>query len=208
MARYTGPVCRLCRREGEKLFLKGKRCESQKCALLRKNYAPGLHGNKSMFGKKSEYNNQLREKQKAKRTFGVSESQFKKYYEMADKKEGITGTVLLQLLETRLDNILYKGNFAESRAQSRQAICHGLVKINGKKVKTPSILVKEGMIIELTDKAKASKLFADIAKRKITAPKWLKVDLKKPSIEVTSLPGADDVQPGIESQLIVELYSK
>ncbi|MBU1152077.1 30S ribosomal protein S4 [Patescibacteria group bacterium] len=208
MARYTGPVCKLCRREGEKLFLKGKRCETPKCAMLKKNYPPGAHGNKRSFGQKSEYSKQLREKQKAKRIFAIAEKQFRKYYEMADKKSGVTGDLLLQILESRLDNTIYRAGFSDSRSQARQAISHGLIKVNGRKVKTPSILVKEGSKIEIVERAKTSKLFENLAKKKDTSPKWLKVDLKKPIAEVLSLPTKEDTQQGIESQLIVELYSK
>ena len=209
MARHTAAVCKLCRREGEKLFLKGKRCETPKCAITRKNYPPGLHGNKSGFGRKpSQYSKQLREKQKAKRTFGVLERQFRKYYKIAETKPGITGTNLLQILESRLDNVLYRSGFSESRAQGRQMIGHGLIKINGRKVKTASIMVKEGMVIQPTASASKGPLFTRLKGQKDKSPRWLKVDFSKPSIEIATMPGEDEVQPGIESQLIVELYSK
>src|SRR3989339_1178940 len=130
MSRYTGPKCKLCRREGEKLFLKGARCEGQKCAITRRNYAPGQVG-KGGFGKQTEYARHLRAKQKARRIYGINENQFAHYYEIADKKQGATGNELLKLLETRLDNVIYRGGFAESRTQARQMVSHGLVKLNG-----------------------------------------------------------------------------
>jgi len=208
MGRNIGPSCRLCRREGMKLFLKGARCETQKCAFLRKKYNPGIHGPKGSFGSKSEYSKQLREKQKAKRTYGIEERQFRNYYRTAVKRPGVTGHVFLGILESRLDNVLYRACFAESRNHGRQLVSHGLIKINGRKVRTPSILVKTGMIIEPTAKAVRGKAFVELAKKKLTAPKWLKVDLKKPSIEVVSMPDKDDIPQEINSQLIVELYSK
>ncbi|MFA5947373.1 MAG: 30S ribosomal protein S4 [Candidatus Gracilibacteria bacterium] len=209
MSRYTGPVCRLCRREGEKLFLKGVRCESPKCALQRKSYAPGAHGNKSSFSQKSEYAKQLRAKQKAKRIYNVnSENQFKKYYSMAILKPGVTGEILFETIETRLDNVLYRANFASSRAQGRQIANHGLIKLNGKRVSIPSILVKIGDKIEVIKKTKENKLFADLNKRKDIAPKWLKADLSKGTIDVIAMPTEKDIEQNIEGQLIVELYSK
>ncbi len=207
MSRYTGPSCKLCRREGQKLFLKGARCESPKCAFQRKGYAPGEHGNKSRFGQKSEYARQLREKQKAKRVFGVSEKQFRKYYEMADKREGVTGETLLQILETRLDNAIYRAGLASSRAQARQMVSHRLFSVNGRRVKTPSILLKLGAKIEPTDKAKSTKLLSEVSKQKDSSPGWLKVDLKKPAFEISTLPNKEETEQ-IDSQLIVELYSK
>ncbi|MFA6917267.1 MAG: 30S ribosomal protein S4 [Candidatus Gracilibacteria bacterium] len=208
MGRIIGPACKLCRREGEKLFLKGARCESTKCALTRKNYAPGIHGPKGSFGQKSEYSKQLREKQKAKRIFGIREKQFRNYYKAAETKPGITGNVFLQMLELRLDNSAYKAGFAVSRKQAREIVAHGLLKVNGRKTKTPSYSLKVGMIVEPTDQAKKSVLFTGLEKKKDIAPKWLKVDLKKPSFEVISLPDKNDLQQGVEAQMIVELYSK
>jgi len=208
MGRYLGSVCKLCRREGEKLFLKGARCESPKCAIIRKNYAPGQHGMKGSFGQKSEYSKQLREKQKAKRIFGLGEKQFRNYYKLAEKRPGVTGDVFLQILELRLDNTVYRAGFAASRAQAREIVTHGLLKVNGRRVKTPSYLVKIGSIIEPTDQAKKSVLFTDLDKKKDQSPKWLKVDLKKPTFEVITLPEKNDLQQGIEAQMIVELYSK
>jgi small subunit ribosomal protein S4 len=209
MARHTGPVCRLCRREGEKLFLKGARCEGQKCTLLKKNYIPGLHGGIRKFGgKMSEYAKQLREKQKAKRIFGISEKQFRIYYGKADKATDITGDALLKLLETRLDNAVYRAGMADSRAQARQIVSHGLVRVNGKKVTVPSILLKVDDKFEVKDKSKGSKIFDEIKKKKDASPKWLEVDLKNLSVEAKMLPDKEDIEASINSQLIVEFYSK
>lgn len=208
MGRNIGPACKLCRREGEKLFLKGARCESPKCALIRKNYAPGMHGSKGSFGQKSEYTKQLREKQKAKRIFGIFERQFYNYYKAAETKPGITGDVFLQMLELRLDNATYRAGFAASRKQAREIVTHGLLKVNGRRVKTPSYKLKVGAIVEPTDQAKKSVLFTELGKNKDSSPKWLKVDLKKPSYEVISLPDKTDLQQNIQAQMIVELYSK
>lgn len=202
MSRNIGPKCRLCRREGESI------CESHKCAILKKNYAPGMHGNKFGLGKKSEYSRQLREKQKAKRIYGVTEKQFHKYYILATKKTGVTGNELLRILETRLDNALFRSGMAITRPQARQVISHGLVKVDGQRVKTPSLLVKEGMKVELKEKILKSSHFSDIAKRKNTAPHWMKADYQKGAFEISAIPGEDDLPKNIESQLIVELYSK
>jgi small subunit ribosomal protein S4 len=206
--RYTGPVCRLCRREGEKLFLKGDKCTSQKCPLLKKNYAPGLHGPRSSFGKRSEYGRQLREKQKAKRIYQTTERQFKKYYQMAAKRDGITGETLLQLLELRLDNIVYKAGFAVSRRQARQFVGHGLIKVNGRKCTVSSRLMKVGDKVAVNSKTKEVKVFEGLDKQKDTSPKWLKTDLKQGETEVTFLPEKEDVEQSINSQPIVEFYSK
>ena len=208
MGRIIGPACKLCRREGEKLFLKGARCESSKCALTRKNYAPGIHGSKGSFGQKSEYTKQLREKKKAKRIFGIGEKQFRNYYNTAETKPGITGDVFLQMLELRLDNTAYRAGFAVSRKQAREIVTHGLLKVNGRRVKTPSYSLKVGSVVEPTPQAKKSVLFTELNKKKDQSPKWLKVDLKTPSFEVISLPDKNDLQQNITAQMIVELYSK
>ena len=199
--RYTGPVCRLCRREGEKLFLKGDKCTSQKCPLLKKNYAPGHTGGKSKFGKQSEYGRQLRNKQKAKRIYGVAEKQFRRYYGMATKQEGITGDNLLKMLEQRFDNTVYRAGFADSRVQARQFINHGLVKLNGRKATTASQLIKVGDKITMKNPE-------GIDKKKDASPKWLKADMKTGEAEVTFLPEKDDLEASIDSQMIVEFYSK
>lgn len=209
MARYAGPSCRLCRREGEKLFLKGVRCEGQKCALTRKNYIPGMHGGTRKFGgKMSEYARQLREKQKAKRIFGMSEKQFRSFYEKAAKLSDVTGEALLKLLELRLDNAVYRAGLAESRTMGRQIVGHGLIRLNGKRVITPSIILKVGDKFEVRTKSKGSKLFENLKKKKDVSPKWLEVNLPDLSAEVKILPDKDDIESSIENQLIVEFYSK
>lgn len=206
--KYTGPSCRLCRREGEKLFLKGDKCISQKCPLLKKNYPPGQHGDKRSFKKQSEYGRQMRAKQKAKRIYQLAETQFKNYYKKAVNKKGVTGTIMQQMIELRIDNTIYRCNFAVSRKQARQIVGHGLVRINGKKCSSPSRPVKIGDKITIKDSRKGSKLFERLSREKDTSPKWLKVDLKKGEAEVIALPEKDDMERSIEAQLIVESYSK
>ncbi|MCL2401739.1 MAG: 30S ribosomal protein S4 [Oscillospiraceae bacterium] len=208
MARYTDAVCRLCRREGQKLFLKGDRCYTEKCAIDRRPYPPGQHGQGR--AKTSEYGTQLREKQKAKRYYGVLESQFKGYFEMARKRKGKAGENLLSLLETRLDNTVYRLGFAMSRAEARQLVLHGHFLINGRKVNIPSFLVKPGMIITLNDKSKSLDKFKAVieANASRTPPKWLEYDRNALVAKVTAAPMRDDIDFPIEEQLIVELYSK
>lgn len=209
MARYTGPACRLCRREGTKLFLKGDKCLSDKCALVsRKESAPGQHG---MAKKKvGEYGMQLREKQKAKRYYGVAEKQFRMYFEKADKKAGVTGDNLLSLLERRLDNVVYQMGMGASRKEARQLLRHGHFTLNGKKADIPSIIVKAGDVVALTDKAKngtrVKQLIEEMATK--TTPKWLEVDTEKAVAKVVVLPTREDVTFPFEEHLIVELYSK
>ena len=208
MARYTGPVCRLCRREGTKLFLKGERCYTDKCGINKRQYAPGQHGQ----GRKklSEYGLQLREKQKAKRFYGILESQFAKYFEMANKKTGITGDNLLQILESRLDNVAYRLGFGTSRPEARQLVLHGHFTVNGNKVNIPSFLVKPGDVIAIKEKSKGSekiKAVLDITAGR-TVPKWLEMDKDNLSAKVVTLALRDDIDLPLEEQLIVELYSK
>ena len=208
MARYTGAVCRLCRREGQKLFLKGERCYSDKCSISKRAYAPGQHGQ----GRKklSEYGLQLREKQKAKRYYGVLESQFAHYFEIANKKKGITGDNLLQVLESRLDNVVYRLGFGLSRAEARQLVVHGHFLVNGKKVDIPSYLVKEGDVITLKDKSKSLpkiKAILEATEGKVI-PKWLELDAANAQAKVVALAQRDDIDLDIEEHLIVELYSK
>jgi len=208
MARYTGASCRLCRREGQKLFLKGERCYGGKCALSRRAYAPGQHG--AAKKKLSEYGVQLREKQKAKRFYGILESQFRKYFEIADSKKGITGEVLLQLLETRLDNVVYRMGFGTTRAESRQLVTHGHFEINGKRVNIPSYLTKVGEAVEVCEKSRKSPRFKeilDITGSKVV-PKWIEVDQENLKGRVVALPARDDVDLPVQEHLIVELYSK
>ena len=208
MARYTGPSCKLCRRVGKKLFLKGDRCLTDKCALSRRATVPGQHG----AGRKTvkEYGMQLREKQTARRYYGVQEGQFETYYEMADKKEGIAGENLLTILECRLDNIVYRMGLASSRKEARQFVRHAHFTLNGKKVDIPSIICKPGDVIALKDKSKASEKFKGLAELMETAvvPAWLEVDKENLSAKVAQLPKREDIDFPFEEQLIIELYSK
>lgn len=208
MARYTGPVCRLCRREGEKLFLKGDRCYSPKCSYTKRNTPPGQHGS-GRRGKMSEYGTQLREKQKVKRAYGVLESQFRKYFDMATKMKGKAGDNLLQLLERRLDNVVFRLGFGDSRAQARQIVLHGHIRVNGKKVDIPSYIVKEGDVISVAPKAASKEHFKFIREQgdKIV-PRWLEVDTAELQGKVIALPDREDVGINVEEHLIVELYSR
>lgn len=207
MARYTEAVCRLCRREGMKLYLKGDRCYTDKCAISKRAYAPGQHGQSRK--KLSNYGIQLREKQKAKRFYGVLETQFRKYFEIADKQAGITGENLLRLLESRLDNVVYRLGFGSSRAEARQLVVHGHFTVNGKKVDIPSYLVSAGDVIAVIEKSKASDKFKAIAENfKGNVPNWLTADAEKLEGKVVSLPSREDIDLPIAENLIVELYSK
>ena len=209
MARYTGAVCRLCRREGQKLFLKGDRCYTEKCALERRSYAPGQHGN-ARNKKLSEYGLQLREKQKARRYYGVLESQFESYFEMASKRKGMTGENLLAILESRLDNVVYRLGFAMSRAEARQLVRHGHFTVDGKKVNIPSFLVKTGMTVELAENSRSlDKIKGSLeANASRVVPKWLDFDAKNMVAKVVAVPAREDIDLPIEEHLIVELYSK
>ena len=209
MARYTGAVCRLCRREGQKLFLKGDRCYTDKCALERRAYAPGMHGN-ARNKKLSEYGVQLREKQKARRYYGVLESQFAEYFEMASKRKGMTGENLLAILETRLDNVVYRLGFAMSRAEARQLVRHGHFTVNGKKVNIPSYLVSVGDTVELKDSSRSLDKFKGSleANGSRVIPKWLDMDKNNNVAKVVAVPAREDIDLPIEEHLIVELYSK
>lgn len=208
MARYTDAVCRLCRREGQKLFLKGDRCYTEKCALNRRAYAPGMHGQGR--SKISEYGTQLREKQKAKRYYGVLETQFKNYFELASKKKGKTGENLLALLETRLDNVVYRLGFAMSRAEARQLVIHGHFTVNGRKVNVPSFLVKPGMAIAVKEDSRSLEKFKSSVEANSfrQPPKWLAYDAANMTAKVVAEPMREDIDLPIEEQLIVELYSK
>jgi len=208
MARINDAVCKLCRREKEKLFLKGLRCFSDKCGVTRKPYVPGQKAKMRLV--ESEYYTQLREKQKAKRYYGVLEAQFRNYYKRATRKQGITGEVLLQLLETRLDNVLYLMGFATSRAQSRQLISHGHIKVNSKKVDIPSFQVKEGQEIEIADKSKdiPSVVEAKESAGSLSIPEWLEVDFKNFKGKIIRIPERADIKAPVNEQMIVELYSK
>ncbi|MGA2775100.1 MAG: 30S ribosomal protein S4 [Candidatus Omnitrophota bacterium] len=209
MGRYTGAVCRLCRREGEKLFLKGTRCFTEKCAVARRAYAPGQHG-EGRRSKLSNYGLQLREKQSVKRIYGVLERQFRKYFETASKTKGVTGKMLLQLLERRLDNVIFRMGLAISRAQARQIVRHNMVYVNNKRVNIPSFLVDKDDIVQLKTKEKASKKIKEILElsKDRTVPQWLQYDTASWSAKVLRLPEKEDIQQPIQEQLIVELYSK
>ncbi len=207
MARYTDSVCRLCRREGAKLFLKGDRCYSAKCAVPKRQAPPGQHGQSRR--KMSEYGTQLREKQKVKRAYGVLESQFRKYFEMAEKMKGITGENLLSLLERRLDNTCYRMGIGDSRAQARQLVTHGHVLIDGKKVDIPSFIVKEGQVVTIDTRSASKEYFKSLKEAgEKTMPKWLEFDLSTLTGKVLALPDREDIDLTIEEHLIVELYSK
>ena len=208
MARYTGAVCRQCRREGQKLFLKGERCYTGKCALERRSYAPGQHGQ----GRKkvSEYGKQLRTKQFAKRYYGVLEGQFRHYFEMAEKMHGVTGANLLSLLESRLDNVVYRLGFASSRAQARQLVTQGHFTVNGRKVNVPSFLVKPGMVIAMKEGSRQLSMFKAIleANQSRPVPQWLDLNREALEAKVVALAAREDIDLPIEETLIVELYSK
>lgn len=208
MARYTESVCRLCRRENQKLFLKGDRCYSDKCSVARRAYAPGQHGQSKK--KLSEYGIQLREKQKAKRFYGVLESQFRKYFEMAATKKGITGENLLQILESRLDNVVYRMGFGNSRPESRQLVNHGHFTVNGKRLNIPSYIVKAGDVIGMKEKSMNIERIKEIVENTSSraVPQWLDVDKEKMVGKVVSLPKREDVDLPVQEHLIVELYSK
>ena len=208
MARYTDAVCRQCRREGQKLFLKGERCYSDKCAINRRSFAPGQHGKARK--KLSEYGLQLREKQKARRYYGVLEGQFRHYFDLAERKSGITGENLLQILESRLDNVVYRLGLAMSRPEARQLVVHGHFTVNGKKVDIPSYLISAGDVVAVRQKSKASEKFKVIAEANANrpVPGWLEVDRENMSGKVVALPTRDQIDLEIQETLIVELYSK
>ena len=210
MARYTGPSCRLCRREGCKLYLKGERCMTDKCALSRREQAPGQHGAGSGRRRVKEYSLQLREKQKAKRYYGILEKQFENYFIKADKKEGQTGENLLTMIERRLDNVVYRMGMADSRKEARQLVLHAHFTVNGKKVNIPSYEVRKGDVIALKESSrkleKFKVLIENITAR--TVPAWMNVDKENIVATITELPTREDVDFPFEEHLIVELYSK
>ena len=208
MARDTGPSCRLCRREGVKLFLKGFRCMGEKCSMTRRDYAPGQHG--QLRKKESNYGLQLREKQKVKRIYGILERQFKHYFKIAERAKGVTGLMLLELLECRLDNVIFRMNLANSRAAARQLVQHGFVYVNNKRVDIPSYTVKLGEEVSVKAKDPVVKRLNDTleALKDRPVPKWLEADAKNLKAKVAAMPTKDDVGFPIQEQLIVELYSK
>lgn len=208
MARYTGAVCRLCRREGDKLFLKGERCYTGKCAMERRPYAPGQHGNRR--AKISEYGLQLRTKQKAKRIYGVLETQFRNYYDKAAHQKGITGENLLILLEMRLDNVAYRAGLGRSRTEARQIVRHNHILVNGKRVNIPSYQVSVGDVITVKEKSQKSegvKMIIETTASRIV-PEWIDADLENFTVKVLSAPTRDQINVPVEETLIVELYSK
>ncbi len=204
MARYTGPKCKLFRREGINVFDPNT---SKFKSIAKKAYPPGAHGQRRV-GKKSEYAKQLREKQKAKKIFGLLERQFSKYYVLASKSKDATGDAMLKLCERRIDNTIYRAGLANTRNHARQMVNHGLFRINNRRVNIPSILMEINDKIDPTDRARNQKYFTEFKKKNDTSPKWMKVDLKSLSIEITALPDKEDLDPSIDSKLIVEYYSK
>ena len=212
MARHTGPVCRLCRREGEKLFLKGSRCLTPKCSVERRAYPPGQHGREGQYrrGRASDYLLQLREKQKARRIYGVFERQFSNYFVKAEKRPGLTGTNLLVMLESRLDNVLYRLGFADSRPQARQLVAHGHVMLNGRKTNIPSALVGAGDAVSVRPESLRRPYFKtlrqDLDERRV--PRWLSLDSRNLSAKVMHLPTREDIDVSLNEQLIVEYYSR
>nr|MBN1229948.1 30S ribosomal protein S4 [Anaerolineae bacterium] len=212
MARYTGPVCKLCRREGEKLYLKGSRCYSAKCAMEKRNYPPGQHGRETQFrrGRASNYALQLREKQKVRRIYGILERQFRRYYRVAQQRSGLTGSNLLSLLESRLDNVVYRMGYAESRAMARQLVQHGHFEVNGRRTNVPSFIVKPGDQIRVRDGSRKRTLFkqiGDIARER-SVPEWVSRNISDLSGTMSRLPERTDIDLTINEQLIVEYYSR
>lgn len=212
MARYIGPVCRLCRREGEKLYLKGERCFSPKCAIERRSYPPGQHGRELQFrrSRPSDYGLQLREKQKLRRIYGVLERQFRRYFAIAQRARGMTGALLLILLERRLDNVVYRLGFASSRAQARQLVRHGHFEVNGRKVDIPSYQVKPGDVIRVRDSSREKDYFKEIAERLEghRPPPWLLLNPQDLSGQVLRLPVREEIDTRVQEHLIVEFYSR
>jgi small subunit ribosomal protein S4 len=212
MARYTGPVCKLCRREGEKLFLKGARCYSPKCAIERRAYPPGQHGRGASFRRRraSDYSLQLREKQKARRIYGVLERQFRRYFQEALRRPGMTGENLLVILESRLDNVVYRLGFADSRAQARQLVQHGHFDLNGRRNDRPSTLLEPGDVVSVHPRSRKLKYFKELAAviEDRDVPSWLAIDPSQMSGRVLALPAREAIEQPLQEQLIVEYYSR
>ena len=208
MARYTGPVCKLCRREGKKLFLKGERCYTDRCAFERRSYAPGQHGQSRK--KVSEYGMQLRAKQQARRYYGINEVQFHKYFLMAEKRQGVTGENLLRICESRLDNVVYLLGWANSRAEARQLVIHGHYEVNSKKVDIPSYLLKAGDTVSIKSKSKDSEKFKAVLEANASrpVPQWLDLNKDAATAKIAALPERDQIGAPVEEHLIVEFYSK
>jgi small subunit ribosomal protein S4 len=212
MAKYTDPVCRLCRREGEKLFLKGQRCYSPKCAFERRGFPPGEHGRDAQFRRRrvSDYSRQLREKQKARRVYSVTEKQFRRYYREALRRRGVTGENLLQLLERRLDNVVFRLGFSESRGHARILVSHGHFDVNGRRTDVPSMIVQQGDSIEVRAGSRTRTYFKELAAaaETRTVPRWLERDLKTLSGKLVQYPERSDIDASLHEQLIVEFYSR
>lgn len=211
MARYSGPVCKLCRREGAKLFLKGDRCFTAKCAFEKRSYPPGMHGRRARFRRKTtDFGTQLREKQKARRIYGVMERQFRRYFRIAERRKGVTGANLLQALESRLDNVVHRLGFASSRAQARQLVRHGHFDVNGTKTDVPSYLVKPGDQIGVRARSKTNAYFQAVAQEMEHrfVPEWLSVDANSLSGRVLALPTREEIEAPLNEQLITEYYSR
>ena len=208
MARYTGAVCRQCRREGQKLFLKGERCYSEKCSFGLRGYAPGQHGQGRK--KSSEYGLQLRAKQTARRFYGVQENQFRHYFDVAERKQGITGDNLLKILESRLDNVVYRSGFASSRAEARQLVGHGHFEVNGSRVDIASYLLKAGDVVSVCDKSRSSEKMKAVIEENGSkpVPEWIDVDREKLTAKVIALPTREQIEAPVDEQLIVEFYSR
>jgi small subunit ribosomal protein S4 len=211
MARYLGSVCAQCRREGEKLYLKGERCYTPKCAIEKRRYVPGQHGPTGSFRRKaSDYATQLREKQKARRIYGVLERQFRVYFQEASKTSGVTGAMLLQFLERRLDNVVYRLGLATSRKQARQLVLHGHIAVNGKMINVPSFLIKAGDVVSVVEASRTSPYFQALAKEltKKSVPGWLTLDAQNFAGTVVTLPTRQQIDVPLKEQLIVEYYSR
>ncbi len=208
MARTIEPDCRQCRREGCKLFLKGERCTTKKCAMERRPVIPGQHGNSKRRVAFSEYGTQLREKQKVKRMYGVLENQFREYYEKACKMQGVTGENMLSLIERRLDNVVYRMGIGASRKQARQIVNHGLITVNGKRVNIASYMVKAGDVVAIKENKQNNEMFKSLRGSKIVMPKWVEFDTNTFTGKIVTLPSREDVDADIKEQLIVELYSR
>jgi small subunit ribosomal protein S4 len=212
MAKYRGPVCKLCRREGEKLFLKGERCFTPKCAFERRGYAPGEHGKSSQFRRRreSDYNRQLRAKQKARRIYGIYERQFHRYYEVSLQRRGLTGLNLLQILESRLDNVIYRLGYADSRAQARLLVTHGHFSVNGRRTDVPSMLMSPGDVLEVREGSRKRTYFKNLPEfaESKNVPAWLSRDLQGLSGTVIRLPERVEIDGNLSEQLIVEYYSR
>jgi small subunit ribosomal protein S4 len=212
LARYSGPTCKLCRREGEKLFLKGARCLSPKCSFERRDYPPGMHGRDARFRRRreSDYSRQLREKQKARRIYGILERQFRRYFSMAQRRSGLTGVNLLVILESRLDNVVYRLGFADSRPQARQLVSHGHFYLNGRKTDVPSAIVKSGDVVTVRPESRRRTYFKTLSQEMDDrqVPRWLQLDTETLSGQVAQLPTRDDIDVSLNEQLIVEFYSR